>query len=143
MRNYCVRKCDGYTTQQTNVQYVLLKARKENKMRIWKCDSNWGGTRVLDLFVDYRCVFFGTDVDKVGHYWEVSPGDLIAISRGTEIVAVAEARTPFTRLAEMSRRGTVPRSIREQFDNTDVDPVGCEISDVRSEEHTSELQSRI
>ena len=99
-------------------------------MRIWKCDSNWGGTRVLDLFVDYRCVFFGTDVDKVGHYWEVAPGDLIAISRGTEIVAVAEARTSFTRLAYMSHRGVVPRSIREQFDNTEVKPVGCEISDV-------------
>ena len=99
-------------------------------MRIWKCDSNWGGTRVLDLFIDYRCVFFGTDVDKVGHYREVVPGDLIAISRGTRIVAIAEARTPFTRLADMSRRVTVPRVIREQFDNTNVDPVGCEISDV-------------
>ena len=99
-------------------------------MRIWKCDSNWGGTRVLDIFVDYRCVFFGTDVDKIGHYQEVMPGDLIAISRGTRIVAIAEARTPFTRLSEMSRRVAVPRAIREQFDNTDVDPVGCEISDV-------------
>lgn len=99
-------------------------------MRIWKCDSNWGGTRVLDLFIDYRCVFFGTDVDKVGHYQEVVPGDLIAISRGTRIVAIAEAKTPFTRLTDMSRRVTVPRVIREQFDNTDVDPVGCEISDV-------------
>ena len=99
-------------------------------MRIWKCDSNWGGIRVLDLFVDYRCVFFGTDVDKVGHYLDVTPGDLIAISRGTKIVAIAEARTPFTQLTDMSRRVTVPRAIREQFDNTDVKPVGCEISDV-------------
>lgn len=55
-------------------------------MRIWKCDSNWNNTRVLDLFVDYRCVFFGTtDVDRIGHYQEVTPGDLIAISRGTKI----------------------------------------------------------
>ena len=99
-------------------------------MRIWKCDSNWGGTRVLDLFIDYRCVFLGTDVDKVGHYQEVVPGDLIAISRGTRIVAIAKAKTPFTRLTDMSRRVTVPRVIRERFDNTDVDPVGCEISDV-------------
>ena len=99
-------------------------------MRIWKCDSNWGGTRVLDLFIDYRCVFLGTDVDKVGHYQEVVPGDLIAIARGTRIVAIAEAKTPFMRLTDMSRRVTVPRVIREQFDNTDVDPVGCEISDV-------------
>ena len=76
------------------------------------------------------CFFFGTDVDKVGHYWEVSPGDLIAISRGTNIVAIAEARTTFTQLADMSRRAVVPRSIREQYDNTDVNPVGCEISDV-------------
>lgn len=99
-------------------------------MRIWKCDSNWGGIRVLDLFVDYRCVFFGTDVNKVGHYKEVSPGDLIAISRGTKIVAITEARTPFTRLTDMSRRVAVPKIIREQFDNADVEPVGCEISDV-------------
>ena len=99
-------------------------------MRIWKCDSNWGGTRVLDLFIDYRCVFFGTDVNKVGHYQEVKLGDLIAISRGTRIVAIAEARTPFMRLTDMSRRVIVPRVIREQFDNTDVDPVGCEISEV-------------
>ena len=99
-------------------------------MRAWKCDSNWGGTRVLDLFVDYRCAFFGADADKIGHYWEVSPGDLIAISRGTKIVAIAEVKTPFTRLVDMSRRVTVPRDIREQYDNTDVDPVGCEISDV-------------
>ena len=99
-------------------------------MRIWKCDSNWGGQKVLDLFVDYRCVFFGTDVDKVGHHWEVSPGDLIAISRGTKIVAIAEARTSFAQLTGMSRRAVVPRAIREQYDNTDVNPVGCEISDV-------------
>lgn len=100
-------------------------------MRIWKCDSNWNNTRVLDLFVDYRCVFLGTtDVDRIGHYQEVTPGDLIAISRGTKIVAIAEARTPFTRLTDMSRRVAVPKIIREQFANTDVDPVGCEISDV-------------
>ena len=79
-------------------------------MRIWKCDSNWGGTRVLDLFIDYRCVFLGTDVDKVGHYQEVVPGDLIAIARGTRIVAIAEAKTPFMRLTDMSRRVTRPQS---------------------------------
>ena len=129
MRIYCLRKCTGGIPTTNNVQRTRL-TKGNKKMRIWKCDSNWGGRRVLDLFVDYRCVFFGTDVNKVGHYWEVSPGDLIAISRGTEIVAIAEAKTPFMRLKEMSRRVTVPRVIREQFDNTDVEPFGCEISDV-------------
>ncbi len=100
-------------------------------MRIWKCDSRWDDTRVLDLFVDYRCVFFGTDADKIGHYWEVSPGDLIAISRGTAIVAIAEAKTGFSPLKEMPNRDAVPRAIREKFDdNPDARPVGCEITDV-------------
>lgn len=100
-------------------------------MRVWKCDSKWGDTRVLDLFVDYRCVFFGTDVGKIGHYWEVSPGDLIAISRGTTIVAIAEVKTQFAPLKGMSCRLVVPRAIREVFDDdSDIQPVGCEISDV-------------
>ena len=104
----------------------------EQKLRIWKCDSKWGnGPRVLDLFADYRCVFFGTDGDKVGHYWDVSPNDLIAISRGTKIVAIAEARTKFNFLKEMSCRITVPRAIRAIYDyDNGSNPVGCEISEI-------------
>lgn len=99
-------------------------------MNIWKCDTNWGGSSVLELFIDFRIVFFGTDVNRIGHYNEVIPGDLIAISRGTHIVALAEAISRFAPLADVGRE-TLPREIvRDYIEQSGVDPQACRISPV-------------
>ena len=68
-------------------------------MRTWKMGSRWGdnGPSVLDLFIDYGCVFIGgvSGFERIGHYWEVSPDDLIIISDGAIPVAIAKALSKF------------------------------------------------
>ena len=46
-------------------------------MRIWKCDTKWGGSSILEIFADFRIAFFGTDAARIGHHWDVRPGDLL------------------------------------------------------------------
>ena len=61
---------------------------------VWKVGSRWGnqGDRVLDLFLEYGCVFFGTNDDcRKGHWQELRKGDLFIISDGASPVAVGEA----------------------------------------------------
>ena len=99
-------------------------------MRTWKCDTNWGGIPLLDVFVDFKVVFFGTaDVVRLGHYKEVEPGDIIGISKGTEIVALAMVRSRFESLSKLGQ-GLLPRAVMKDYAESGVDPVGCRISDV-------------
>jgi len=61
---------------------------------VWKVGSRWGnlGESVLDLFLEYKCVFFGTNDDcRKGNWNEVRRGDLFIISEGSCAVAIGEA----------------------------------------------------
>ena len=61
---------------------------------VWKVGSRWGnlGESVLDLFLEYKCVFFGTNDDcRKGDWGAVRKGDLFVISEGSTPVAVGEA----------------------------------------------------
>lgn len=68
--------------------------------RVWKVGSRWGnqGPSVLDLFLEYGCVFFGdSHADrKLGHWQEVKKGDLFIVSDGETPVAVGEALGAFS-----------------------------------------------
>lgn len=97
-------------------------------MRIWKCDTNWGGVPVLDLFNDFRIAFFGTDVARIGHYEEARPGDLIGIAQGTKIVAVAEVLSPFAPLEEIGKEILPHDIMRGYAKESGVAPQACRIS---------------
>ena len=81
----------------------------EDKMaRIWKIGSRWGNRSVLDLFVDYGCVFLGEgdSPQRIGHYWEVHKDDLFIISDGTTPVALAKACGDFMTYADSGLKFT-------------------------------------
>ena len=99
-------------------------------MRIWKCDTNWGGCSILEVFVDFRIVFFGTDVVRIGHYGDVQPGDLIGIAQGTRIIAVAEATSKFGPLEKIGKRTLTRNIIREYVHDSGVKPRACHVSNV-------------
>ena len=69
-------------------------------MQTWKIGSNWGykGESVLDLFMDYGCVFFGgaNDGKKKGNWYDVNEGDLFVIADGKTAVAVGVAISKFS-----------------------------------------------
>lgn len=100
-------------------------------MRIWKCNTNWGGSSILENFSDFRVVFLGTtDVERIGHYWEVLPGHLICVSQGTQIIAIAEAMSNFAPLEDIGK-GILPRRIIQEYVyDSGVNPYACRISNV-------------
>ena len=55
-------------------------------MRIWKCDTKWGGSSILEIFADFRIAFFGTDAARIGHHWDVRPGDQLVYHREPELL---------------------------------------------------------
>lgn len=61
---------------------------------VWKVGSRWGnnGPSVLDLFMEYGCVFFGGKNDSgVGDWENITKGDLFIVSDGGTAVAIGEA----------------------------------------------------
>ncbi len=98
-------------------------------MKIWKCDTNWGGTILLDVFVDFRIAFFGTNAKRLGHYKEAGPGDLLGIALGTRIVAIAEIMSRFAPLREIGK-DILPRTIIREYAESGAEPVGCKVSNV-------------
>lgn len=98
-------------------------------VKVWKCGTNWGGHSVLEYFIDLRIVFFGTDVMKVGHCNEVKPGDIMCIADGTTILAISKVVSPFRPLRDV-RKNVMPKFVKDEFAESGVEPVGCEISDI-------------
>ena len=72
-------------------------------MNVWKIGSRWGenGPSVLDLFLDYECVFFNSDYEeRLGDYSCVETGDFFIVCDGMTPVALAQATgvfQPFTK----------------------------------------------
>lgn len=63
-------------------------------MNVWKIGSRWGelGTSVLDLFINYECVFFGGCYGSgIGAWDQVKPGDFFIICDGVTPVALGKA----------------------------------------------------
>ena len=61
---------------------------------VWKIGSRWGnnGPSVLDLFMEYGCIFFGGKDDSgVGDWRSIKKGDLFIVSDGSTAVAIGEA----------------------------------------------------
>lgn len=90
---------------------------------VWKVGSRWGndGPRVLDLFLEYGCIFFG-DADngkKAGNWRAVVRGDLFIISDGSTPVAIGEALGEF-RWREDSGIPFRAHDVEEFFDGADV-----------------------
>lgn len=67
--------------------------------RVWKIGSRWGssGIRVLDMFLNYDCAFFGgaQDQSRMGNWQEVQPGDYLLVTNGATPVAIGRVITPF------------------------------------------------
>ena len=99
-------------------------------MRIWKCNTNWGGSSILEIFADFRIAFFGTDADRIGHYWDVQPGDLIGISQGTRIIAIAEAISKCEPLEKIGEEILTRNIIKEYVQDSGVAPYACRLSNV-------------
>ena len=66
---------------------------------VWKIGTKWGydGESVINLFLDYGCVFFGCEKEckKIGHWWDVQNGDVFAICCGTKVVALGRSQGRF------------------------------------------------
>lgn len=63
-------------------------------MNVWKIGSRWGklGTSVLDLFINYECVFFGECYgSRIGAWDQVKPEDFFIICDGATPVALGKA----------------------------------------------------
>ena len=74
---------------------------------VWKIGSNWGdgGPSILDLFLDYECVFFGSKHDSgIGDYGNVRNGDLLIVADGSVPVAIGVATGTFKSYAECGIR---------------------------------------
>ncbi len=67
--------------------------------RVWKIGSRWGssGIRVLDMFLNYDCAFFGGghDTSRMGNWQDVRPGDYLLVTNGASPVAIGRVITPF------------------------------------------------
>lgn len=77
------------------------------KQTVWKVGSNWGdgGPSVLDLFLDYECVFFGCKQDSgIGSWSEVCRGDLFIVANGSVPAAIGIALGKFTSYGECGIR---------------------------------------
>lgn len=63
---------------------------------VWKVGSNWGNESILDLFLDYGCIFIGgvNDGKRKGNWQALLPGDLLIISDKSTPVAIGEALSP-------------------------------------------------
>ena len=99
-------------------------------MRIWKCDTKWGGSSILEIFADFRIAFFGTDAARIGHHWDVRPGDLIGISQGTRIIAIAEAISECEPLEKIGKEILSRNIIKEYVEDSGVAPYACRLSNV-------------
>ena len=67
-------------------------------MNVWKIGSRWGnlGTSVLDLFLNYECVFFGECYgSRIGAWDQVKPEDFFIICDGATPVALGKASGSF------------------------------------------------
>jgi len=59
-------------------------------MKVWRIGSNWSGEDILPVFIEHKIAFAGKEVAD-GFSKSIRPGDLIAITKGQQIVAVAKA----------------------------------------------------
>lgn len=75
-------------------------------MNVWKIGSRWGnaGTSVLDLFLNYECVFFGNcdGGERLGDWESADVGDFFVICDGETAVALGKS---FGRFSEYRKSG--------------------------------------
>ena len=86
-------------------------------MRSWKCDTKWGGSSILEIFADFS-------------HWDVRPGDLIGISQGTRIIAIAEAISECEPLEKIGKEILSRNIIKEYVQDSGVAPYACRLSNV-------------
>lgn len=70
---------------------------------VWKIGSNWGqwGENLLDMFMNYECVFFGDDKpQKIGDWNSVTSEDLFLICDGHTTVALGRPTGKFKEYKE-------------------------------------------
>lgn len=70
-------------------------------MNVWRIGSRWNdegaaGTTIIDIFIDYRVLFIGTDKSYADNICE---GDLFAVTDGYAVVALAKALSRFKPLS--------------------------------------------
>ena len=97
----------------------------------WKCGTTWGKEgSILDIVVDFKVAFFGTDSARMGNYEDVKCGDLLCLAQGTQIVAIAKVLSTFDNLSDIGSN-ILPRTIiRHYEEESQSNPVACKISDV-------------
>lgn len=73
--------------------------------KIWKFGSRWGNCSpsVLELFLDYGCVFFGGagDGTNIGNWEEVQEGDYFVVADGLTPVAIGIILSPALKYDEL------------------------------------------
>lgn len=87
-------------------------------MNVWKIGSRWGknGPSVLDLFLDYECVFFNSDYEeRLGDYSCVETGDFFIVCDGMTPVALAQATGVFQPFTNPNSRFHFTQDERSRF----------------------------
>ena len=75
---------------------------------VWKIGTKWGydGESVINLFLDYGCVFFGHEKGcKIGDWKGVQREDIFAICSGAKVVALGRSQGKFALDTDGSRFG--------------------------------------
>ena len=92
-------------------------------MNVWKIGSRWGnlGTSVLDLFLNYECVFFGNchGGEKLGNWASVQEGDFFVICDGETTVALGRSYGRFSEYHKSSFHFT-KRDYEKYIEDDDV-----------------------
>lgn len=87
---------------------VCIDESQEGR-RYWRIGSKWGDQPILDIFCREGIVFAGNDNGSATRILtEVREGDLILVTKGQTVVAIAEVRSPGADMTKFRRRQVVP-----------------------------------
>lgn len=105
-------------------------------MNVWKIGSRWGnvGTSVLDLFMNYECVFFGNcnGGERLGDWESAGAGDFFVICDGETAVALGKSYGKFSKYQKSGFYFT--KHDYEEFIDDDVRICPAKIVILRPEE---------
>lgn len=92
--------------EQENV-LVCMNEPQEGR-RYWRIGSMWGDQSVLDIFCREGIVFAGNENGSATRIQtEVREGDLILVTKGNTVMAIAEVRSPGADMTKFRRRRVV------------------------------------